>query len=310
MLENTYDKIESNLPYTILRLGLACNANCLFCNVPPESYSLKEMSTQEAKKEIARLASSDKQLRLDISGGEPTIRKDLIDLINHASKNNIKTIQVQTNAILLSDKAYARKLKSVGLNKLFVSLHSSMPKIHDSLVGLKGAFKRCVEGIKNSLELNIEVALNPVITTKSYKHLLQYIKFVKNNFPQIKSISLSVVQPRGRAWRNSYLVPCYKTISPYIKEVLEISKKNGIVIYNPPCGVPLCIGNWYLYLERCVEYYDNLLRLKQGIKNNRFNEKVKPPTCFLCDLDNFCNGVWKEYAALYPLSDLNPIHLK
>lgn len=308
MIKSKQKSLEQSLPYSLLRLGLTCNAKCLFCNVPSELYSLKEMSTHEAKAEIERLILLNKNMRLDITGGEPTIRKDLTEVVKYASKKGVKTIQVQTNGILLSNKSYVKDLKAAGLNKIFVGLHSHIPKIHDCLVGLNSAFKKCIKGIKNSLESDIEVILNPVITLKNYKGLPNYIKFIKENFSQIRSISLSVVQPRGRAWVNRYLVPRYEMISPYIKEALYFGNKHRLIINNPYCGVPLCIGGWYQYLEQCVEYCENILKMRKGIRDICVNQnKIKAAHCVKCDLNDFCNGVWREYNLLYPLSDLKPI---
>jgi len=302
------DSLKQNLPYKILRLGLTCNAKCLFCNVPAELFLSKEMSTHEAKAEIERLVSLNKGMKLDITGGEPTIRKDLPELVRYASRNGIKIIQVQTNGILLANKSYVKNLKAAGLNKVFVGLHSHIPKIHDYLVGLSGASKKCIQGIENSLESDIEVILNPVITTKSYKKLPNYIKFIKGNFSQVISISLSVVQPRGRAWLNRYLVPRYGIIDPYIKEALRLGNKYKLIINNPYCGLPLCIGGWYKYLEQCVEYCENILK-KRKISGDISvsQDKIKAAHCAECDLNKFCNGVWREYSLFYPLSDLKPI---
>lgn len=298
----------NNIPYSILRLGLACNANCLFCNVPPELLDTGELSTSEAKKKIAHFISTDRNMRLDITGGEPTIRKDLPELIRYARKNGAAIIQIQTNGVLLSDKNYVGDLKRAGLNKVFVGLHSSTARIHDHLVGLDGAFIKCIEGVKNCLKFDIEVILNPVITTKNYRHLPHYIKFIKNNFSKIRFISLSIVQPRGRAWINKYLVPRYKIISPYVKKALILGARYGLVINNPYCGLPLCIGGWYRYLPQCVEFSENLLNLRQGDAKRRINsEKMKITACFSCVLNNYCNGVWKEYALIHPLTDLKPL---
>lgn len=220
MTKNKENNLQQSLPYSLLRIGLACNAKCLFCNVPPELYSSEELSTNEVKREIERLILSNKDVRLDITGGEPTTRKDLLEIVRHASNNGVKTIQVQTNGILLADKNYVRSLKAAGLNKIFVGFHSQAPEVHDYLVGVNGAFARCIKGVKNSLALGIEVILNPVITIKNYKGLPGYIRFIKRNFPEIKSISLSVIQPRGRAWVNRDLVPRYRTLNPYIKKRL------------------------------------------------------------------------------------------
>jgi len=309
--KNKQVALRKNLPYSLLRLGLACNADCLFCNVPPESYLSPEMSTQQAKTEIDRLFSLDEELKLDITGGEPTLRKDLEELIQYASRKGIKIIQIQTNGILLANKEYVKKLKLAGLNQAFVALHSSYSQIHDYLVGRKNAFKGCIEGIKNLLESDLKVFLNPVVTTKNYKYLPDYIDFIKDQFPEIKSMSLSVVQPRGRAGNNKYLIPGYGIISPYIKKALILAKRQGLAVYNPYCGVPLCIGGWYNYLENCVEYCESLLKSKRGSGEDDFNtDKVKGPGCCKCDLNNFCNGVWTEYAEIHSFSDLIPVALK
>jgi len=309
--KNKQTALRKNLPYSLLRLGLACNADCLFCNVPSESYPLQEMSTPQAKAEIDHLLSLDEELKLDITGGEPTLRKDLEELIQYASRKGVKIIEIQTNGILLADKEYAKRLKLAGLNQAFVALHSSYPQIHDCLVGKKNAFNKCIEGINNLLESNVKVFLNPVITTKNYKNLPEYIHYIKDQFPGIKSMSLSVIQPRGRAENNKYLVPRYDIISPYMKKALILAKERGLPVYNPYCGVPLCIGGWHNYLKDCFEYCQNLTELKLGFEKTSFNsDKIKGPGCCKCDLNNFCNGVWKEYVEIHSFSGLKPVRLK
>lgn len=310
-VEDKQAALKKNFPYNLLRLSLACNANCLFCNVPPESYPLQEMSTQQAKAEIDRLVAFDGELRLDITGGEPTLRRDLEEIIRYASEEGAKAVQVQSNGIVMAEKEYVKKLKSAGLNQGFIALHSSIPEIHDYLVGKKGAFKKCIRAIENLLENNIQVSLNPVITSKSYEYLPDFIEFIKKKFSQIQAISLSVIQPRGRAGINKYLIPRYSIISPYIRKGLALAQERRLTVYNPYCGVPLCIGGWHYYLEQCVEYCQNLLKPKIKLAEGSFNEdKVKGPGCRKCDLNNLCNGVWKEYAAIYSFSDLKPIKLE
>jgi MoaA/NifB/PqqE/SkfB family radical SAM enzyme len=298
--------LTQNLPYQLLRLGLKCNAYCTFCNVPPESFSFtQEISTAQAKEEISRLISEKGEIKLSLSGGEPTLRKDLGELIAYAHQEGVKTIEIQTNAILLADKGYVKKLKRAGLDKAFVAFHAHIPTIHDDLVGQKGAFKRCYQGIKNLLAEKIEVILNPVITINNFKYLPDYIEFVYRKMPGIKCISLSVIQPRGRAWENRYLVPRYKILDPYVRKALQLGKKFGIVINNPYCGLPFCIGGWDRHLEQCVEYCEN--RLKKAKDRIPLNSKIKPRQCKMCRFNSFCNGVWQEYALLYPLSDLRPL---
>jgi MoaA/NifB/PqqE/SkfB family radical SAM enzyme len=305
-----------NLPYYLLRITLKCNANCLFCNVPFESFNyFSEPSTCQIKRKIKKLVKVNPKIKLSISGGEPTIREDLIELINYAKKIKIKTVEIQTNGILLSNKEYVKKLKEAGLDKAFVGLHSHLPKIHDYLVGVRGAFYKCIEGIKNLLNEEIKVIVNPVITTKNLKNLCEFILFIKKNFPQIQSISLSVVQPRGRAWVNKNLVPSYQIIHPFIKKALSLAEKIGIIVNNPYCGLPLCVGNWWKYLDRNVEFCEHYLeKINKNTKNLKMyyfspREKIKTEKCLICDFTDFCNGVWIEYVKIHSFSGIKPIKL-
>ena len=274
----------------------------------PEQVPLKEI-----KREIKRLVKSGKHKRISLSGGEPTIRKDLCKVVETVKQYGAGIIEIQTNAIELKDKKIVQALKKSGLNKVFVGLHSHIPRIHDSLLMRNNAFSDCLEGIKNAINANLEVILNPVITKKNYKQLPDFIKFVSREIFGVSSISLSVVQPRGRARENIYLVPRYKLLDPYVKEALKLGKENNIVINNPYCGLPLCIGGWSQNLDQCVEFSENFTKIKNksitGSSILPYVEKIKPESCLLCSLFDYCNGVWREYAELYPLTDLKPVKL-
>jgi MoaA/NifB/PqqE/SkfB family radical SAM enzyme len=305
-------KDKGRLPYSVIRLGTKCNAKCLFCNVPAESYDLPAtVSVEKIKKEIIDLGKRQKNVIISISGGEPTINKDLPETIKFAKNHGVRTVEIQTNAILLREKNLVKKLKKAGLSKAFVAFHSHIPKIHDYLVGRKGAYTDCLLGIKNLVSEKIKVDLNPVITSRSYKELPGYIKFVRKEIPEVKRISLSVIQPRGRAWDNRNLVPRYGLISPYIKKALELGEQMGVDIFNPYCGLPFCIGDWWKHLSNCVEFTEKHLEYGQldFVKEKFFlqDAKIKSRQCLVCDLEKFCNGVWKEYARIYSLSDLKPI---
>ena len=292
---------KQNIPH-VLRLGLECNINCLFCNVPYEGKAQGRFSTAEAKEQILLIIKNNPRDGIDISGGEPTIRRDLADLISFARDNGAGAVRLQTNGIAFARDNYAQALRLSGLRNIFVGLHASIPRIHDRLVGFKGAFKCCTEGIANALSQGIDVTLNPVLTTESYKDFPRYVNFVKNNFPEVRSISLSVVQPHGRAWVNNYLVPDYRLISPFVREGLSLGEKYGMLVINPYCGLPLCVGGWRDHLEHCDEY-------NQGARSyaNGSTDKIKCPQCASCRLAGSCNGVWREYVLLHGSSGLRAV---
>jgi len=310
-LEGTVKKdkyLEKNAPYKTLRFNLSCNANCLFCNVPPECAEVGELNTKQAKRYI--LDSIRKgHSRVSITGGEPTIRKDLPVLIRYALENGAVELDLQTNALLLENKGYVKRLKKAGLKIAFVALHSHLPKVHDTLLGHNNAYQKCIRGIRNLLDCGIRVDLNPVVNAANYRFLPRYMEFVVKNFPEIKNVSLSVIQPNGRAWENRYLVPPYKVLDSFVKEALE-GYSDVLVINNPYCGLPFCIGDWWKRLHRCTEFCVNYQLIKKGLEIPQDFYKTKVPACRMCDLERYCNGVWHNYLAIYPVADVRPLKLK
>ena len=83
----------------LLRLTMACNERCLFCNVPMEDYPRPTPSEEEV---LALLDAFAGAKTLVISGGEPTLLKArLVALIAEASRRGVENIEIQTNAILI-----------------------------------------------------------------------------------------------------------------------------------------------------------------------------------------------------------------
>jgi radical SAM protein with 4Fe4S-binding SPASM domain len=156
-------------PYRLdLALTYRCNNDCAHCyNVQHSSPLLlagegagvrDELSTDDWKRVL------DKAWELGIphiifTGGEPTLREDLPELIAHAEKNGQIT-GLNTNARHLSDAGYIEKLVAAGLDHVQITLESSDAEIHDRMVRAKGAFPQTVKGLKNALASPLYVMTN------------------------------------------------------------------------------------------------------------------------------------------------------
>ena len=206
---------------------MACNERCSFCNVPVENYQRPTPPWTQIKQELDIFIQTG-QRTLTISGGEPTLlRKRLLRLILEAREGGIPFVELQTNAVLLK-KDYVAQLSEAGLTSAFVSLLSDQSELHDDLVELEGAFQDCLMGIDNLLQAGIWVTLNPVLTSKTAERLLEYIDFVHQRFPDIKTISLSAVQPHGRAEKNWHLLPDYQRLKELVPKAIEKTNEYGI----------------------------------------------------------------------------------
>ncbi len=277
----------------LIRLTMACNERCPFCNVPMEDYERLTPSEDEIDAQLQLFIETGERT-LTISGGEPTLlRKRLLSLIRKARLGGISFVELQSNAILI-DEGYARSLRDAGLTSAFISLLSETPELHDELAGLKGAFERCVNGIQALLAQGIAVTLNPVLARQSQARLVEYIHFVHRMFPAIQTISLSAVQPHGRARENIELLPDYAQLAALVPAAIATAKSYGIKLVNPYCGLPVCIG-WSAQAESCVEVIERQSRMQQKPNIQNRGNKSKRGPCHWCVYRTACGGAWHAY---------------
>jgi MoaA/NifB/PqqE/SkfB family radical SAM enzyme len=277
----------------LVRLTMACNERCPFCNVPMEDYRRLETPDDEIEAALADFVASGEQT-LTVSGGEPTLRRArLLELVGAARARGVPFVELQTNAILIDDD-YARALGAAGLTSAFVSLLSDVPALHDELAGLDGAFDRCLRGIDALLAAGIAVTLNPVVARATEDRIDRYLDFVAERLPAVRSVSLSAVQPHGRAARDLDLLPDYAVLAPAVRRAQERARVHGVVLLNPYCGLPLCVG-WSDGLDRSVEAIEAELggEAPPGI-DNAGNKRHDAP-CRNCALRTRCGGAWHAY---------------
>jgi len=93
------------------------------------------------------------------TGGEPTLRDDLPELVAHAEKNGQIT-GLNTNARRLSDPRYVEKLVAAGLDHVQITVESNDAEVHDRMVRARGAFHQTINGLKNALASPLYVMTN------------------------------------------------------------------------------------------------------------------------------------------------------
>ncbi len=126
-----------------LQVADRCNHSCQHCY---QVQGLKgELSLDELRRLLDDLAAEG-VLTLNVSGGEATLRHDLMDILTHARARGF-AIRLYTNAFLVDD-ALAARLATVGLYEVHVSVYSAEADEHDAVTRVPGSFARTVAGIR------------------------------------------------------------------------------------------------------------------------------------------------------------------
>jgi len=150
-------KTIPSAPYRMdLALTYRCNNDCSHC------YNARERTFGEMHTKHWKLAI-DKVIDLGIphvvfTGGEPTLREDLPELIQYAADKGLVT-GLNTNARRLNNPEYAKALADAGLDHIQITVESHDPSIHNRMVNAK-AFEQTIAGLKNAIAVKLFVMTN------------------------------------------------------------------------------------------------------------------------------------------------------
>lgn len=163
-------------PVVSWNITRTCNLKCVHCYSDSDAKNYEgELTTAEAKKFIDDCAAFRVPVLL-LSGGEPLIRPDVFELVEHANKYGIRST-FSTNGTLI-DKEMARKIKALGVGYVGISL-DGLGEANDSFRGKTGAFEKALQGIRNCLEIGQRVGLRFTINRYNFHDLENIFALIK-----------------------------------------------------------------------------------------------------------------------------------
>jgi MoaA/NifB/PqqE/SkfB family radical SAM enzyme len=150
-----------------------CNQQCLHCYAAGQPLSKTEELDTASWKRIIHMLQKAGVPQITFTGGEPTLRSDLAELVREAQWF---VTRLNTNGVLLT-RELCRDLFEAELDSVQVTLYSSDPDIHNMLVGSEH-FYDTESGIKNALEAGLNVSVNTPLCTLNadYVKTLAYVK--------------------------------------------------------------------------------------------------------------------------------------
>lgn len=133
----------------------------------------RELSTEEWQQVLSALWDEGVP-HTCFTGGEPTLREDLPALTRFAEDLGLVT-GLLTDGHRLQDQAYLDELLRAGLDHLQITLASHKPEVHDSIVGVPGAWQKADAGLRNAIAADIYVVVHIVVTPENADDLEETI---------------------------------------------------------------------------------------------------------------------------------------
>ena len=155
-------------PIVVWNTTKRCNLRCVHCYTDSDGRPAPgELSTEEGLRLIDDLAAF-RVPSLLFSGGEPFLRQDLPDLLDHAAGRGIRAV-ISTNGTLI-DGDGARMLKDRGVTYVGISL-DGMEETNDRFRGSEGAFRRAMKGFDACRAAGVRTGLRLTLTRHNVRDL-------------------------------------------------------------------------------------------------------------------------------------------
>jgi len=229
------DRYGRLLTHMRITVTLRCNYKCIFCHREGELSSPDKLSVEDILT-VAKAAYSLGIKYFKLTGGEPLIRKDILDIIEGLSKLPDVEVSMVTNGYYLYE--YADKLRVAGLSRLNVSLHSINSVTYEKITGVNGLSK-VIRGIDEALKNGLKLKLN-VLALKGLneQEIVKILDFASQRKVDVNLIELIPIGISPEDYSKLYLNLSY--IERYLREISIESYKRRFQnrpVYVMPSGI-------------------------------------------------------------------------
>jgi MoaA/NifB/PqqE/SkfB family radical SAM enzyme len=188
------EKLKAGQSVAIIQFqyDYACNFRCQHCSISSFQHKKGSRSfTIPDARELSKQADELGLARFDVTGGEPLVFPDLDQLIEALDPSKFY-IQSDTNGWLMTDEK-AKHLKSIGIDRIQLSIDNLSAVEHDDFRRKRGSHERTLRAIDSILNAGLHIQIATVVTHQRAhsEEFLQFLEFAKN-----KGVAVSVVWPK------------------------------------------------------------------------------------------------------------------
>jgi len=207
-----------------------CPLQCPYCSNPLELERVNAELTTEEWQDVMRQAGELGILQIHLSGGEPTVRKDLEDIVDVAAKAGLYTNLITAGVTLTRDRL--KKLKDLGLDHVQLSIQDVDEENAERISAYKGGLAKKRELGKWVREFDMPLTINAPIHRHNIKNLPRIIDFAV----EMGAERLEVANIQYYAWALKNRAALMPTRAEFMKsaEIVEEAKERlkGILVFD------------------------------------------------------------------------------
>jgi len=271
-----------------------CNNDCISCILDTRQTKYKgEPFIKQIRTALDNVPTGE---TINLTGGEPTLRKEFFEILKYArEKNPDSLVFVVSNGRKFADEKFVEKLSGLKLENLRIgiALYSHKREVHDKITQAKGSWLEAVQGIKNLIEKGFNVELRVLVEKCNYQELEETARFITENFIGLERVVFINLKYTGNAFINRKKVFVhYSKAAPFAQKAVNVLAKKGFQarLFH----FPLCI------IEKKYR------PLAEGTTKGELDLALAKK-CRACTVKEECPKIWKSYLPLAGESEFKPV---
>ena len=292
-----------------IAMNYKCNHNCICCPLSTFDRLHSKLDYEILKKQIVDIiAENGGNGHFTISGGEPTIDNNFIDLISYLAKLGLD-VSVLSNASSCEDKDFVKRIiDAFGENydkskfSYVTAIHSNEEKIHDYMTGVTGSYLQTMRGLDNLADADINITIKHIMNKYTCSTMVNTFDYLNYHFLENVEFLFCSMDYTGRCSKNiDKLFIDYQELKQHLEDTLDNLEQSKInrkifVTESPLCMTDPYYWKYYLMHEEFLSTYiaPNLeTRYNKG--ENVVNDcNTNYSSCQDCDVKNYCGGIWSS----------------
>lgn len=304
----------------VVTTGFSCNNKCLMCSVEEKQCAFPNRTFNDIEEDL-KTGRIEGISEVEFTGGEPTIRKDIIENVARAKALGYEKISVSTNGRFFSYPDFCEKIIAAGLNKATISLLGPNEKIHNAITRTPESFGEVIQGIENLSKYNgFQINISTVISSLNYRDIESFAEFVLSL--GVKNWFLLDLIPEGGAKKHyAKLCVTQNELARELNKLYAVADKfNELGFFD----FPFCLFEPEMIYDGRVNFIntqkrgettqqvgfdpERIVRGEDGLYHDELRTQIE--VCKSCRYVDRCGGVWRDYLQKFGEEETNNLARK
>ncbi|MFT3713020.1 MAG: radical SAM protein [Archangium sp.] len=279
-------------------LNYDCNLACDYCTISPEMRPRALTTPQVAA--ALQAGIRDGFDSVSFTGGEPTIRGDLLGLLRASRQLGFRDVKVQSNGLLLASAPNLQKLRDAGMTRLHISIHTHEEAAYERLVRREGTFASMASAVELAASSSgLTFVVDVILKNDTWEKLPAALEWLHAR--GVREVHLWYVSLTDGNAQNFSSSMRMSEVMPTVKGALAWANSVGMTVRS--LHIPRCL----LGVEFASHAYDpgaDRVRVVSpdstfDLKDSRLAGRVHVAACEGCRFRDVCPGIRADYLQHY-----------